>query len=183
MTNIIVAFSKPEDGKSIKNILMRSGFGVTAVCTSGAQTIAVLDGLSSGIVVSGYRLRDMIYSELKHCLPSNFEMLLVASPNKWSGQNVGNTVCLPLPLKVHDLVTTLGMMEEAQKKQRRRFSKQTPVKRSAEDQSVIDEAKRLLIERNRMTETEAHRYIQKCSMTSGCNLVETALMVISLNNK
>ena len=31
-----------------------------------------------------------------------------------------------------------------------------------------------------MTEAEAHRYIQKCSMDSGTNLVETAQMVISL---
>ena len=28
---------------------------------------------------------------------------------------------------------------------------------------------------------EAHRYLQKCSMGSGSNLVETAQMVISLN--
>ena len=37
-------------------------------------------------------------------------------------------------------------------------------------------------ERNSMTEEEAHRYIQKCSMDSGTNLVETAQMVISLIN-
>ena len=40
--------------------------------------------------------------------------------------------------------------------------------------------KRLLMERNGMSEEEAHRYIQKCSMDSGTNLVETAQMVISL---
>ena len=31
-----------------------------------------------------------------------------------------------------------------------------------------------------MTETEAHRYIQKCSMDSGTNMVETAQMVMRL---
>ena len=31
-----------------------------------------------------------------------------------------------------------------------------------------------------MTEEEAHRYIQKCSMDSGTNMLETAQMVISL---
>ena len=59
MANIIVAFSKPEDAKSIKNILMRNGFEVIAVCTSGAQVLSQLDDLSSGIVVCGYRLTDM----------------------------------------------------------------------------------------------------------------------------
>ena len=33
---------------------------------------------------------------------------------------------------------------------------------------------------NGMTEEEAHRYIQKCSMDSGTNLVETAEMVLSM---
>ena len=36
------------------------------------------------------------------------------------------------------------------------------------------------MERNNMTEEEAHRYIQKCSMDSGTNLVETAQMVLTL---
>jgi len=31
-----------------------------------------------------------------------------------------------------------------------------------------------------MTESEAHRYMQKCSMDSGTNLVETAQMVLTL---
>ena len=68
MANIIVAFSKPEDAKSIKNILMRNGFEIIAVCTSGAQVLSQLDDLSSGIVVCGYRLTDMLYSELRDCI-------------------------------------------------------------------------------------------------------------------
>ena len=43
MTNIIVAFAKIEDAKSVKNILVKSGFGVTAVCTSGAQALSYAD--------------------------------------------------------------------------------------------------------------------------------------------
>ena len=32
-----------------------------------------------------------------------------------------------------------------------------------------------------MAELEAHRYLQKCSMDSGTNMVETAWMIISLS--
>ena len=38
----------------------------------------------------------------------------------------------------------------------------------------------MLMERNRMSEEEAHRYIQKCSMDSGTSLVETAQMVLTM---
>ena len=45
MTNVIVAFPKPEDAKSIRNILVKNGFPVVAVCTSGAQTLQYADDL------------------------------------------------------------------------------------------------------------------------------------------
>jgi response regulator NasT len=45
---------------------------------------------------------------------------------------------------------------------------------------VIQRAKLLLMERNNMSEEEAHRYIQKTSMDSGTNLVEMAEMILSM---
>ena len=84
LANIIVAFSKPEDAKSIKNILMKNGFEVVAVCTSGAQVLSQMEDLNGGIVVCGYRLTDMLYSELRECMSAENAMLMIASPNKWS---------------------------------------------------------------------------------------------------
>lgn len=181
MTNVIVAFSKQEDAKSIKNILMRSGFQVIAVCMSGAQIINQADVLNSGIVVCGYRFADMMFNEIYECISPNFDMLLISSPERFSNNMPGNIVCLPMPLKIHDLVNTLHMMTEAQI-QRRKKKKQQPKERSREEQELIDRAKGLLMERNNMSEIEAHRYIQRCSMDSGTNMVETAQMVMSLIN-
>ena len=39
------------------------------------------------------------------------------------------------------------------------------------------------MERNYLTEEEAHKYLQKCSMDSGTNMVETAQMIMSLINR
>ena len=179
MANIIVAFSKPEDAKSIKNILMRNGFPVIAVCTSGAQVLSQLDDLNSGIIVCGYRLTDMLYSELHDCMSPEFSMLMISSPSKWSAGTPEQVVCLPMPLKVHDLVGTLEMIVQAQARRRKKL-RQQPKQRNEKERAVIDQAKALLMERNSMTEEEAHRYIQKCSMDSGTNMYETAQMVISL---
>ena len=120
MTNIIVAFSKPEDGKNIKSILVRNGFQVVAVCTSGGQALSAADCLNGGIVVSGYRFEDMMYDELRQCLPGDFDMLLISSPARWGGQCPDRVICLPMPLKVHDLLNTLEMMVQAQERIRRR---------------------------------------------------------------
>lgn len=180
VTNIIVAFSKWEDAKSIKNILVRNGFQVVAVCTSGAQALNNMEGLNGGIVVSGYRFEDMLFQELHEYMPEGFQMLLVASASRMGDVPVQDVVCLSMPLKVHDLITTLEMMCESQR-QKRKKQRKAPAERSGQEQQLIQKAKALLMERNHMTESEAHRYIQKCSMDSGTNMVETAQMVISLN--
>ncbi|MCD8082629.1 MAG: ANTAR domain-containing protein [Clostridiales bacterium] len=181
MANVIVAFSRPEDAKNIKNILVRSGFQVFAVCTSGAQALSQAEDLNSGIIVCGYRLADMLFAELADCMPPDFDMLMVSSPGKWTARMPEKVVCLPMPLKVHDLLATLDMMAQAQTRRRKKQRLQ-PKKRNEEERQLINQAKALLMERNSMTEEEAHRYIQKCSMDSGTNLIETAQMVISLIN-
>ncbi|MCI8948582.1 MAG: ANTAR domain-containing protein [Lachnospiraceae bacterium] len=179
MTNIVVAFSKLDDGKSIKNILMRSGFQVVAVCTTASQVLNTCSDWEYGIVVSGFRFADMMYEEMRDCLPSAVEMLLISSPDRWSRPVPRGILCLPMPLKVRDLVNTLEMMVQAQMEKKRRRKSQ-PRKRNEEDKILIEKAKAILMERNNMTESEAHRYIQKCSMDSGTNMVETAQMVLSL---
>lgn len=179
MTNVVVAFSKQEDARSIKNILMKNGFQVVAVCTSGSQVLNTAGELSGGIVVCGYRFADMMFDELKYNLPSGFDMLMIASPTRWSGRVPEQVVCLAMPLKVHELVSTLTQMTESYER-RRKKRRQQPKERSSEERDLLAKAKALLMERNNMTEEEAHRYIQKCSMDSGTNMVETAQMVMSL---
>lgn len=179
MTNIIVALPKMEEAKVVKNILVRNGFSVTGICTTGAQAISQADGLNNGIVVCGYKLADMVYSELHECLPQGFEMLLMASARLINECYGNDIVCLSMPLKTDDLINTVNMLAEEIERRRRR-AKAKPKVRSTKEESAIKEAKEILMVRNHMTEEEAHRYLQKCSMDSGTNMVETSLMVLSL---
>ncbi|MCD2492114.1 ANTAR domain-containing protein [Lacrimispora sp. NSJ-141] len=179
MANIIVVFPKAEDAKNIRNILTRNGFNVTAVCTTGAQVLNYTDSLNDGVVVCGYRFADMRYAELYDYLPDGFQMLLVASQQYWGECTADNLVCVSMPLRLHDLIDTLTMMEETLVRRRRKL-RECPRQRSAEDKEAILKAKEVLMERNNMTETEAHRYIQKCSMDSGTNMAETAQMILSI---
>lgn len=179
MTNVIVVLPKLEDAKKIRNILVRGGFQVTGVCTTGAQVVSQTDELYDGIVICSYKLTDMVYSELQELLPPGFELLLIASNNLLCECGGSGIVCLSMPLKVNELISTVGMMAEGIERRRRR-ARLKPRTRNAEEEAAILEAKRLLMERNHMTEEEAHRYLQKCSMDSGTNMVETALMVLAM---
>ena len=181
MQNIIVAFAKQADAQNFKSILMRGGFEPAYVCTTGAQVLNAMENLGSGVVVCGYRLGDMLCTELVADISEYFQVLLVASPSKADelGQ-MDNMMYLPTPLKKGDLYATLTLMIEGVQKRRKKIKEKHRF-RSSEDQKVVDAAKALLMERHQMTEPEAHKYLQKCSMDSGTSLLETAEMVISLN--
>jgi response regulator NasT len=179
MQSIIIAFPKLDDAKLIRNILVRNGYEVNALCTTGAQVISTANSLDEGIVLCGYRLPDMHYSEIYNYLPKGYEMLLMASPAKLAECVDNDIVCLSMPLKANDLINTVEMMFVSFRR-RKKKEREKPKQRSEAEKSVIRKAKLLLMDRNNMSEDEAYRYIQKTSMDSGTNMVETAEMILSL---
>lgn len=179
MANVIVAFSKAENGRNIKNILVKNGYHVAAVCTSGAQVLAVSGELEDGIVISGSRFEDMVAEELCEDLPPEFAFILLAGPKGAPGGVPDRAILLGSPLKVYDLVSTMEMAAREQERQRRKRRSRPRVRTEAE-KKLISEAKRFLMEENYMTEEEAHQYIQRCSMDNGCSLTETARKLIEM---
>jgi response regulator NasT len=155
---------------------------VTVVCDNGAQIVSEVNQLDGGVVICGYRFRDMHFSEIQDYLPSGFQMLLLASPSKLQDSDIGDIVSLPMPIKVQDLLNTLEMMMTRYIRWKKK-QKKKPRVRSESEKRTLRETKELLMERNHMTEDEAHRYIQKLSMDSGTNMIETALMILDLNGK
>ncbi len=179
MINIIVLFSKSEDARAIKNLLVKTGFNVVGVVTSGAQAIALADELNDGIVVCGYKFPDMMYNELRQDLPEYFDMLLLAGRSNWVECRDNGLVCVEMPLRTADFVDTLNMMVRTMER-KKKAKRSGPKIRSQKDAQTIASAKTLLMERNNMSEEEAHRYIQKTSMDSGTNMAETARMILEL---
>ena len=179
MIDITVVFPQMKDGQGIRNLLVRNGYRVGIACTSGAQAKTYMDNIDYGIVVCGYKFSDMMYSELFHDLGPTFEMLLVASRAKLEEGVADGIVCVEMPLKSYDLLNTLEMMMQALERIRKK-GRQKPKERNIAQKAIIDEAKKLLMNTRNMTEEEAHRFIQKSSMDSGTNMVETAQMVLQI---
>lgn len=168
-----------EEAKSIKNILVKNGFRVAAVCTSGAQELSYADEFHDGIIISGYRLTDMICVELRENLPKGFEMVILASQRMLSELPGTDIVGLGMPLKVHELVSAIDMISQGITRRRKKL-REKPKLRSEEDVATIAKAKELLMKQNGMTEEETHRYLQKHSMDNSINIVEMAQVVLRM---
>ena len=179
MASIVVVLPGQQEGKMIKNILIQNGFSEVFVCTSGAQTLARIDDLDAGVVISGYKLADMMYAELAENLPEEFRLLLLASDCHLAQRDEPDIMTLGLPFRAGDLVATvelmLGSVTYPKKQKKGPKGKRTP-----QEEALITEAKAILMNRNNMSEKEAHRYIQKCSMDTSRSFVETARMILCM---
>lgn len=156
----------------------RNGYNDILACNSASQVIAAANESDGGIVLCGYKLADMHYSELYGYLPRDFRMLLAASPARIEECMIGDIMCLAMPIHTHELISTIhAMMLELS----RPAKKGKPRRRSEKEEKTIRDAKALLMDRNHLSEDEAHKYIQKLSMDSGNSLAETAAMILAFD--
>lgn len=181
MAGIIVVFPKSEDSKSIRSLLVHSGYDSAFSCSTGAKAITLADTLGEGVIISGYRMPDMSYTDILEYVEDRFEMLLVASKQKLLEDETG-VAMVEMPIKVRDFLNSVEMMQNnIFEKYSRKKSK--PPKRTEEEQSIVDEAKAVLMQKNNMPENEAHRYIQKTAMDSGRTMVDTAASILQIMYK
>ena len=176
-SSIVIALPKIDDAKKIRTILNRHGFSVAAVCSTASTALASMSELDGGILICGYKLTDRYYRDVLEDIPSYFEMLLLAS-GRVIAEAPTSVLTVEMPMKVSDLVNTVDMMFQIERRLKK--EKKKPKTRSWKEQNYISNAKFLLMERNHLSEEDAYRYIQKCSMDSGTNMVETAQMVLML---
>lgn len=175
MSVIIVVLPNLDNAKKIKRILQEHGFQNVFACCAASLALQRANENDCGLVISGYHLKDMYYLELAQNLPAGFELLLIGSAAVVENAASG-ILSLTMPVKAYELVNTVEMILGMAQRVRKNKKKQ----RSEKEENYIRNAKFLLMERNHLSEEEAHRYVQKCSMDNGTNMVETAQMILML---
>lgn len=172
---IIIAMSKIEDGKKMGGLLTKNGYPPDLVCSLASEVLSESSRRDNGVVICGNKLPDMSFIELKECLPSTFEIVIL-SKNIMNPEFPEDTTKLATPFQMRDLVNVIETFFS------KYYKKGAKVKhRTVSEQKAIDDAKKILMDRNGMTEAEAYRYIQKSSMDSSRTIVEMAQMIVMLN--
>lgn len=178
MGAILVAMPKHEDSDRIADIIRRSDIWEEVfICDTGSEVLRRIVDMDISLVVCTRKLRDMGYEELYNYMPVSMNMLLLTKDVR-TDLFSSNIIIVQIPFKTSDLVSSMRMLMPSGY---RRREKKTAT-RSEGDKLTIDKAKRLLMDRNNMTEPEAYRYLQKNSMDMGRTLSETAQMILSFED-
>ena len=174
MERIVVAFSNEEAQRRILRLLESAGCSPAACCASGGEAIRTVRKLGGAVVVCGFKFRDMTASEVAASLRGTAVLLVLASAAHLDFCEGENLFKLPTPAARSDFFATLDMIC----RQEARRSRRAPPQRDEEEVRLIRRAKELLMGVNRMSEAEAHRFLQKRSMDAGLKLAETARLVL-----
>ena len=156
MSSIVIALPKIEDARKIRSVLERHGLAVASVCSTASNALSSASELGNGVLICGLLASARVICEVPPSILS-----------------------VEMPMKASDLINTVNMILMQQERKRRK-EKKKPKLRSEKEQNYISNAKMMLMQRNHLSEDDAYRYIQKSSMDSGTNMVETAQMLLML---
>ena len=191
MRNITLAFANAEAAAKVKNALIHAGLQVALVCSSGSILLqqAIMNP-SGGVVILPPRLPDMSVPELLSRLPDTFDLLVLQSAGMKVdyGPLPGLTV-LTMPLSGTQLTEVVNSLLRTRLPPAGQSNLRTggraavpglaPAnRRSAEDEALLREAKKLLMRERGLTEDQAHRFLQKHSMDNSIRLTEVASLVL-----
>lgn len=179
MSSIVVANSNPDYAKKIASVLHSSGLFVGGICTSGAQVIDFANKhYHGGVAVCSTRLRDMPAVNLPRVIGPDYDFLFLVSPQLAGMSGPLEYASLMLPINRMSLISTVNMFLNLAD-----FTpltiKKAVLGENFDEKRAVSQAKNLLIERNNLTEAQAHRFIQKKSMDTGKRMAETAMIILN----
>ena len=164
MEKIIVAFESEKSCERICDILEGGSVAVCCKARSGGEVKRLVAKQHIGTIVCGYKLRD----------GSAASTMVVIARQDMLDMLSDDIFKLAAPVSKGDLCASVNMVLQVG----HRLEKALRPKRNEEENEAVSKAKRHLMERDGLSEEEAHRYIQKKSMDSGAKLIQTAQLVL-----
>lgn len=174
MIRTLVAFADDQVRERICDLLERSGVSVRFRCRTGAEVLRAVKQMGSGVVICGYKLADMTCERLESELHELAFFLVIAKSTQLSALDGEVFFRLAAPVRAGELLGAVNMLLQLEQ---RRSTVLLP-RRSEEERALVEQAKRLLMEKNSLSEEQAHRLLQKRSMESCMKLSETARLIL-----
>lgn len=180
MGTILIALPKRDDAERLASKLRERGSPEDIViCHTAADILRTSNNREFGVAICTKSLVDMGYADLLSYMPPTFGMIVLTKDASLEVLS-DRMVRIQLPFRVGEIRSTIETLNHNLYYRFRKRKKTVP-KRSEAEQQIIDEAKQLLINKKGLSEPEAYRYIQKNSMDAGRTFVESARMILLLN--
>lgn len=168
MKDIIVAYPTKDIALKLRSFLVSEGFNVSHVCALGSSVLSIAGDFSEGVIVCASILSDMTASTLAQQLPVGFDVISISRNGK--EDYTGNLINMPMPLNRDEFLQTVSVLVST----RSSFNRH-----NRNESEILSTAKLILMNSKEITESQAHKYLQKESMRTGKKIVELAKEIIN----
>ena len=168
MKDIIIAYPSKDVALQLRSLLEGEGFHVSFVCATGSSVLRIAHNLREGVIVCASILSDMGAGTLAENLPVGFDVVALSKNGR--EEYMGNLITMPLPVHRDEFLQTVSILVST------RFAF---TQRNKNDSEIISDAKLILMNSREITESQAHKYLQKESMRTGKKLVDLAKEIIN----
>ena len=176
MTRTVVAFESEQTLTAISDLLEKNGIPVRCRCRSGQETIRAVKNMGGGVVVSGYKLTDMTAEQLAEQLRGDGVTFLVVAKGALLDLLENDGIFrIAAPFRPAELVGAVGMLLQLDQQRAKPLAGQ----RTQDEKQLVDQAKQLLMDREGVTEEQAHRCLQRRSMERSMKMAEVAKQIIA----
>lgn len=173
MGKIVLAFSKKETSEKVRRMLDGSEYVVSAVCLSFAELMRAIADTEDILIIMGYKLPDATVNEVARNLSDGQELMTIVKSDL--REMIDDDIFIvPIPVNRQGLISSIDLLWQGVERRSHRAV------RTPEEQKIIEGAKLFLMENHRMTEAQAHRFIQKRSMDTGAKFIDTARMILNI---
>ena len=172
MNHVIVAFESEGASKRVCEMLTAASVPVRAACRTGAEVIRLVRYMGGGVVVCGVKLSDTTADRLYEDLDGQVYVLAVGKPEQLDMCDNPRVFRLPLPVNRYDLSASVRMLEQLEEMSRR------DVRPPQDELETIRRAKLWMMEHEGLSEEEAHRRLQRQSMTARRRMAEVAASIL-----
>ena len=172
MNRIIVAFESESVSRRVCELLAAASIQVRSIHRSGAEVVRAIQYMGGGIVLCGAKLPDTTADNLYDDLDGTAYILVIGKPEQLEICENRNLFHLPLPINRYDLAASVRMLQQLEE-----MSLQRP-RRTRAEEDAIQRAKSVLQNRMGMSETLAHRSLQKKSMDAGIRIADMAQRIL-----
>ena len=170
MDRVIAAFESGKTCLRVKELLESTGEISCLGCVSAGQVKRAVARQHIGTIVCGSKLPECSAEELFGDLPDYCVMLVMAQQDVLELIDEPDIFKFRLPAPKSEIMATVRLLIQMGE----RLDRMRRPRRSQREQEAIERAKAYLMECRDFTEDQAHRYLQRLSMSTGVPLSKTA---------
>ncbi|MCH5191351.1 MAG: ANTAR domain-containing protein [Oscillospiraceae bacterium] len=172
MRKIVIASGNRQAAQRVKNMLAVHGIQMERLFSSGAEVLSYAVIRPEAVIICG-RLPDMTAVTLAEMVPAGFDIISLTPSGQSQMIFRSNLISLNMPLNTRELVSTVKTLAVTQNQ-----SYQRKNHRPDDEEKLITHAKQRIMERHHISESQAHKILQKRSMDSGVSMLQVASLVL-----